>query len=51
MMVLGAVLALIGYFAHIPILITIGLILLVLGAVLFAAGALRGHPVGGRYYW
>nr|WP_296766062.1 DUF6131 family protein [Rhodococcus sp. (in: high G+C Gram-positive bacteria)] len=47
MIVLGIILALIGYFAAIPILTTIGIILIVVGAVLTILGA-TGRAVGGR---
>ncbi len=50
MIVLGVILLLIGIFADISILTTIGTILLVIGAVLFIAGSI-GRPVGGRRYW
>jgi hypothetical protein len=48
---LGIVLLLIGWLAGIPILTTLGVILLVIGAVLFLLGR-TGRPVGGRaHYW
>ncbi|MDJ0392854.1 DUF6131 family protein [Rhodococcus sp. G-MC3] len=47
MIVLGIILALIGYFASISILTTIGIILIVVGAVLTILGA-TGRAVGGR---
>ena len=51
MMVLGVVLLIIGFVAHIPILWTIGIVVLVVGAVLFLLGS-AGHAVGGRrHYW
>jgi hypothetical protein len=51
MIILGVVLLLIGIFAKISILTTIGVILLVIGAVLFIAGSV-GRPVAGRrHYW
>ncbi len=51
MIILGVVLLLIGLLAHIPILWTIGVILLVVGAVLYIMGA-TGRAVGGRrHYW
>jgi hypothetical protein len=49
--VLGVVLLLIGFIAGISILWTIGLILVVVGAVLFLLGS-TGRAVGGRkHYW
>jgi hypothetical protein len=48
--VLGAVLLVIGFIANISILWTIGIILLVVGAVLAVAGS-TGRKVGGRRHW
>lgn len=45
--ILGIILALIGYFASISILTTIGIILVVVGAVLTILGA-TGNAIGGR---
>ncbi len=50
MIVLGAILLILGFVLHINILWTIGVILLVVGAVLWLLGAV-GRPVGGRRYW
>jgi hypothetical protein len=50
MIVLGVVLFLLGYFLLVPILETIGVILIVVGAVLWALGA-AGRPVAGRRRW
>ena len=50
MLVVGLVLLLIGIFAHIPILTTIGIILLIVGAVFWILGSV-GRPVAGRRYW
>jgi hypothetical protein len=50
MIVLGLILLLIGWLAHISILTTIGIILLVVGAVLYLLGA-TGRAVGGRKHW
>lgn len=50
MIILGVILLLIGYFAGISILTTIGGILLVIGVVLWILGAV-GKPVGGRKVW
>lgn len=47
MIILGIILALIGYFTSISILTTIGIILVVVGAVLTILGA-TGRAVGGR---
>jgi drug/metabolite transporter (DMT)-like permease len=50
MIVLGIILLILGYFLHVPVLGTIGIILLVIGAVLWVLGSV-GRPVGGRRYW
>lgn len=51
MIVLGVVLLLIGFVAHIPIVWTLGILALVVGAVLAVAGA-SGRAIGGRkHYW
>ena len=51
MIILGLVLLLIGFIAAIPILWTLGIIVLVIGAVLWIAGSV-GRPVAGRrHYW
>ena len=50
MIILGIILVLIGIFAKIGILTTIGIILVVVGAVLFILGS-TGRAVGGRKHW
>ncbi|MGW2813711.1 DUF6131 family protein [Streptomyces sp. NPDC001415] len=51
MIVLGVILLVIGYVAGIAILWTIGIVLVVLGAILWLLGSV-GHAVGGRrHYW
>jgi len=51
MIVTGVILLLLGMFLHIGILSTVGGILLIVGLVLWIAGAM-GHAVGGRpHYW
>lgn len=50
MIVLGIILVVIGYFAVIPILETLGGILVLVGVVLWILGAV-GRPVGGRKVW
>ena len=50
MIVLGALLLILGFVLKIQILWTIGIILLVIGTVLWLLGAV-GRPVGGRRYW
>jgi drug/metabolite transporter (DMT)-like permease len=50
MIVLGILLLILGYFLKVPILGTLGIILLVVGAVLWVLGSV-GRPVAGRRYW
>ncbi|WP_162907305.1 hypothetical protein [Allorhizocola rhizosphaerae] len=50
MLILGLVLLLIGWLTGIGILTTIGIILLVVGAVLMLLGSVN-RPVFGRRYW
>ena len=51
MLILGLVLLVIGYLANIGLLVTLGIILLIVGAVLWILGSM-GRPVGGRrHYW
>jgi hypothetical protein len=50
MIVLGVILLLIGYLAHIAILWTIGIILLIIGLVLMLMGRM-GRGVGGRRHY
>ncbi|MFB7739618.1 DUF6131 family protein [Streptomyces sp. NPDC056112] len=51
MIALGVILLILGFVFGISILWTIGIVLLVIGAVLWLLGAL-GHAVGGRrHYW
>ncbi len=50
MVILGIILVVIGYFAGLAILETIGGILLVIGLILWILGAV-GRPVAGRKVW
>ena len=50
MIVLGAVLLILGFIFGINILWTIGIVLLVVGAVFWILGSV-GRPVGGRRAW
>lgn len=50
MLVLGLILLILGFVLSIPILWTIGIVLLVVGAVLFLLGS-TGRAVGGRRHW
>lgn len=50
MIVLGIVLLILGYVFAIPLLWTIGIVLIVIGAVMWVLGSV-GRPVAGRRYW
>ncbi|MET9447398.1 DUF6131 family protein [Streptomyces cinerochromogenes] len=51
MIILGIILLVVGFLTGLSILWTIGIILLVVGAVLWILGA-AGHAVAGRrHYW
>ncbi|MGK5543871.1 DUF6131 family protein [Streptomyces sp. URMC 127] len=51
MIILGLILLIIGFLVGIHILWTIGIILVVIGLILWLLGA-AGHAVGGRrHYW
>lgn len=51
MIILGLVILVVGYLLNISVLWTIGLILMVVGAILWLLGA-TGRAVGGRsHYW
>ncbi|MDF2826298.1 MAG: hypothetical protein K0R68_3706 [Mycobacterium sp.] len=50
MIVLGAILLILGFVLNISILWTIGIILLVIGAVFWILGSM-GRPVAGRKAW
>ncbi|MFD3531669.1 DUF6131 family protein [Streptomyces sp. NPDC058664] len=51
MIILGVILLVIGFVAGISILWTIGIVLVVIGVVLWILGAM-GREVGGRrHYW
>ena len=50
MIILGIILLVIGFVAGVPILWTIGVILLVVGVVLALLG-MAGHAVGGRRHY
>jgi len=49
-LILGLILLLLGWITGIGILTTLGIILLVVGAVLWILGSM-GRPVRGRRYW
>ncbi len=50
MIALGAVLLILGFVLKVNILWTLGVILLVIGAVFWIMGSV-GRPVAGRRYW
>ncbi len=50
MIVLGIILLIVGFIAKVAIIWTIGIILIVVGAVLFALGS-AGREIGGRKHW
>lgn len=50
MITLGVVLLVIGYLLGVPILWTIGIVLVVVGAVLWILGA-AGREIGGRRHY
>jgi Family of unknown function (DUF6131) len=50
MIILGIVLLIIGFVAAIPILWTIGIVVLVIGLALLLLGTV-GHAVGGRRHY
>lgn len=51
MLILGLILLVVGYVVPIPILYTVGWILVVVGLILLLLGA-TGHPVGpSRWYF
>lgn len=50
MIILGIVLIVLGYILPLPILMTLGLILVAIGIIFWVMGGL-GRPVGGRRYW
>ncbi len=50
MIIIGLILLILGYLLAIPVLITLGFIVLIVGLVLLVIGY-AGHPVAGRRYW
>lgn len=50
MIVLGVILLLLGLIFSVPVLWVIGLILVIVGAVLWIAGS-AGHAIGGRRHY
>lgn len=50
MIILGLILLILGFIFHISILWTIGIIVLVIGAILAILG-FAGREIGGRKHW
>lgn len=50
MIILGIILLVVGFIAKVSILWTIGIIILVIGAILAILG-LAGREIGGRRHW
>jgi hypothetical protein len=50
MIILGIILLIIGFLAHIAIVWTLGIIALLIGAILALLG-MAGHAVGGRRHY
>lgn len=50
MIILGLILLITGWLLGIGLLTTLGIIVLIIGAILFIAGA-TGHAVGGRNWY
>ncbi|MFX0574288.1 DUF6131 family protein [Nocardia nepalensis] len=50
MIILGLILLIVGYLLSIPLLTTVGIILLLIGAILALVGSV-GRPVGGRRHY
>jgi hypothetical protein len=50
MIVLGIILLVLGFVFGVPLLWTIGIILVVVGVVLFLLGS-AGREIGGRRHW
>jgi hypothetical protein len=51
MLILGVILMIIGFLFGIPVLWTIGIILAIIGAILWILGATDHAVAGRRHYW
>ena len=51
MILLGIVLLVLGALLNVPILWTIGIILVIVGVILWILGAMNRPVFGRRYYW
>ncbi|MGZ0149592.1 hypothetical protein ACXJJ3_21190 [Kribbella sp. WER1] len=50
MLIIGVILLILGFVLHISILWTVGIILVLIGAVFWILGA-TGRAIGGRRHW
>ncbi|MFD0360712.1 DUF6131 family protein [Nocardia sp. GCM10030253] len=50
MIILGVILLVVGFLLGIPLLTTVGVVVLLIGVVLMIAG-MAGRPVGGRRHY
>jgi len=50
MIILGIVLLVLGFVLSIPILWTLGIVLVIIGVILFLVGS-GGREIGGRRHW
>lgn len=50
MIILGIILLVVGYILPLPLLMTLGWILVAVGLIVLLLG-FAGHPIGGRRYW
>jgi len=50
MIILGVILLILGFLLGVPILWTLGIILVVVGVILFLLGS-AGREIGGRRHW
>ncbi|WP_194853016.1 DUF6131 family protein [Nocardia sp. SYP-A9097] len=50
MIILGVILAVAGFLLGIPLLVTLGIIVAVIGVILMVAGS-AGHAIGGRRHY
>ena len=51
MIIIGIICLILGYVFGIGLLETLGLVLLLIGLLLWAFGFVGGHTIGGRRHW
>jgi hypothetical protein len=51
MIILGVILLILGYLLPIPVLVTIGWVVVAIGAVLLLIAVVSTRQIGGRRYW